>query len=621
MNRLFRQLFSTLGLSLLALGAFAQTFDVDSHEVLSGDYNSDGHVDVYLKAEEKIVMIAGDIVIPILIPSDYSDIVLQSDGSGGYTVINTPDSATINGVTWSAGDHLFIVGDFTGDGYEDLFLQAIANGDDSLVISGDSSGNATFHETLDDSTFGFDLEAGSGSQTIASIVNIDGGSAWELVFSIAGNSDYIARFVNGTFMVSYPLIPQLALETVTTPGKSAYGTDVNNKLGASFAMPIAVVPGINGLQPGLSITYDSNRAADDNTTAITADNERWATNVMGHGFELAGTSFIERCRRFTTDPVDLSSDDSLCLDGRELRHINTSTSTHLSPGAEYRTRVESFSRVIAHGTSSNLYFTVETVDGRTLTYGETASSKIELGAGNTETYWAITSSVDQFGNRMDYEYNTVPANNEIYLTRISYDGAEVILRYDTRPTATQYSQTIAGNAIKRSVVLHTIKTRYFGNDVREYRMNYVADGPLNDRYNLTKIQECGYTEYGLLGECYAPLTIDWFAPGDKLVDRITDGLGAETKFTYVWGTSVSALSVPDFSVPVQDCQFFECVTANQRWSAGKIERSDGAGGYRAFEYSFFSGVSSGEFSLASLGFGGYEIIEIRDVQTDIHTYR
>ena len=89
----------------------------------------------------------------------------------------------------------------------------------------------------------------------------------------------------------------------------------------------------------------------------------------------------------------MTANDRFCLDGQRL--VTVGTTNYWTPNAEYRTEIESFTRIRAvQGSSVNgpAYFTVETADGRIHEYGATNDSRIDGAPGpstNGARTWAL----------------------------------------------------------------------------------------------------------------------------------------------------------------------------------------------------------------------------------------
>jgi virulence plasmid B protein len=111
---------------------------------------------------------------------------------------------------------------------------------------------------------------------------------------------------------------------------------VSSSGSATDSVPIIVPPGRMGMEPKLSITYDSS-----------AD-----VGLLGKGFSLAGLSSIYRCARSVAQDgyyrgVELSSDDHLCLDSLRLVEVGTSADSN-GFYREYRTFPDTQVKVIGY---------------------------------------------------------------------------------------------------------------------------------------------------------------------------------------------------------------------------------------------------------------------------------
>ena len=132
----------------------------------------------------------------------------------------------------------------------------------------------------------------------------------------------------------------LATTTAHADGVGAtLGEFAANDYGAAtYRIPIMVPSGAGGFQPEIALAYDSQGAND----------------LAGLGWTLQGLSLIRRCPRTLAHDADyrgafqvlFDGRDRFCLDGQRLRLVSGG---YGADGSEYRTEIESFSRVRAHG--------------------------------------------------------------------------------------------------------------------------------------------------------------------------------------------------------------------------------------------------------------------------------
>lgn len=189
-----------------------------------------------------------------------------------------------------------------------------------------------------------------------------------------------------------------------TPGEFAVGS-----LGeATYTIPIQVPPGRRGHVPSLALTYSSHAGS----------------GPMGPGFAIAGLSSIDRCP-WTVAPVSPTEPvqqavryddrDHFCLDGMRLIEIGQP-----SVGVvEYRTYPDTQQRVRAYYagvplTKGPRYFRVELPSGAVATYGAETDDQADA-VGRTFTgvnmYWMRSRLLDNFGNEVEYEYESTMASN------------------------------------------------------------------------------------------------------------------------------------------------------------------------------------------------------------------
>ncbi len=184
--------------------------------------------------------------------------------------------------------------------------------------------------------------------------------------------------------------------------------DVSRHGAANYVIPIDARVATGGMRPSISLRY----------------HHRGGTGVAGQGWELSGLSRINRCKQtFAQDNqnrgVRFDSDDRFCLDGQRLIVI---AGTYGAAGSEYRTEIESFRKIIAHGTQGNgpQYFEVTEPDGTKHFYGHLQNSSLTHTASNSYRFWARYRTEDTFGNQINYHYQATQATGEFLLDKIDY---------------------------------------------------------------------------------------------------------------------------------------------------------------------------------------------------------
>ena len=198
--------------------------------------------------------------------------------------------------------------------------------------------------------------------------------------SSGGNTSRIATIMvrDGSGLQSDPT-------HMTTVGTIAGTFDVDSSGAASYSIPIAVPPGTAGMTPGLSLNYSS----------------RGGNGPLGRGWSLGGMSMITRCAKTLAQDgekggVNLDTNDRFCLDGQRLLAINGDI--YGANGTEYRTELETFTRIISYGTGNTPdSFKVWSRSGQLIEYGNTADAQFDP-QGGAVLHWAANRIEDRAGN-------------------------------------------------------------------------------------------------------------------------------------------------------------------------------------------------------------------------------
>ncbi|WP_298609897.1 FG-GAP-like repeat-containing protein [uncultured Thiobacillus sp.] len=274
---------------------------------------------------------------------------------------------------------------------------------------------------------------------------------------------------------------------------SAYATAVGATPGShqvspsgafTYTIPIAVPPGTAGIEPKLSLSYNS----------------QGGNGLLGMGWSLAGLSVIHRCPKTMIQDgviggVNYNANDRYCLDGQRLVAIS---GTYGADATEYRTESESYSRIVSYGSqgSGPAWWKVWTKSGQILEYGNTADSRIEA-QGKTEVMlWSLNKLQDTVGNYLTISYIEDTPNGQYYPDRIDYTGNgnagktpgnSVRFVYEARPDITPLFQ--AGSLNKTTVRLTSVQTYADTALIKEYRLAY-EQSSANKNSRITGLMEC-----------------------------------------------------------------------------------------------------------------------------------
>jgi RHS repeat-associated protein len=183
---------------------------------------------------------------------------------------------------------------------------------------------------------------------------------------------------------------------------------VNNMGDARVSYPIEVPPGRQGMQPQLSIGYNS------------SGGNAW----LGVGWDLS-TPSISIDTRFGVPKYDESKrEETYLLNGQQMVKVAE---------GEYRLRVEgSFQRIRRHGTApANYWWVVTDKNGLRQIFGGDVAAQLRDPNGRGIFVWHLSRTVDSNGNTVDYEY--LPKNQPVhnsgeqavftYLREVRYTGS------------------------------------------------------------------------------------------------------------------------------------------------------------------------------------------------------
>lgn len=238
---------------------------------------------------------------------------------------------------------------------------------------------------------------------------------------------------------------------------------------ANYSIPIEVVPGTQGVQPNLQVTYNSLSGR----------------GILGQGWHLSGISSISRTQKTyyhdgEVSCINFENDDRYMVDGQRL--IKLSSGIYSQTNAVYGSEIENFDRVVLKGEPYTLsqYFITTTDQGYIIEYGNTSDSK--LISGDKIVSWFQNRITDPDGNYMTINYGQDVINGEIWPTEISYTGnvnanlttyAKVMFIYTTDSNINV--SYVGGKSLRTSKLLSSIRVIYGSELVRQYDFEYIYD--------------------------------------------------------------------------------------------------------------------------------------------------
>jgi RHS repeat-associated protein len=263
-----------------------------------------------------------------------------------------------------------------------------------------------------------------------------------------------------------------------TPGTFA----VSPAGAATYTIPIWSPPGPHGLQPHISLTYNSSQG----------------NGYAGMGWSLSGLSSISRCNQTYAQEgapaaVTLTGSDVFCLDGQRLR---LTAGAYGQAGSTYQTEIANFSVVTANGTAGNgpASFVVQDRNGLTYTYGNGGNSQVVADGSTTALMWLLDEVSDPAGNTMTISYtpgtgSAVP--HIISWTPTSYGSSTYAytMTFTYGANEVPVNGFVSGTVVNNSSLLGSIAVAYSGTTVKRYVLTYTA-APTTSRDRLYALEEC-----------------------------------------------------------------------------------------------------------------------------------
>ena len=259
--------------------------------------------------------------------------------------------------------------------------------------------------------------------------------------------------------------------------------DVTNNGAFSYRYPIDV-PAFRGMEPKLSLIYNSNRK-----TKTGGDYQGW----LGYGWGLAGVPVIERAG-YALGVPQYGADDIYLLNGQPLTECAVEgASCAKGVGGNWVSEVENYLKIKFDATSN--IWEVTARDGTKTTFtavGAIAGAPTTVrGDVNNDVRlkyrWLATSIVDTLGNKVTYSYSC-PELPVCYPTVISYNSRTIRLYYETRP---DYITTANGHTLSNTTKrIKTILVQTSGVTTWGYRLSYDV-APLSGASRLTVVQLFG----------------------------------------------------------------------------------------------------------------------------------
>jgi RHS repeat-associated protein len=269
---------------------------------------------------------------------------------------------------------------------------------------------------------------------------------------------------------------------------------------ANISVPLQLPKGTAGVEPDLSLSYDSS-AGD---------------GYAGVGWTVTGLSTITRggndqAHEARSRGISFSREDSFYFNGERLIRMDTlpPVTVNLVPnqlpnGADFRTEINQLSRIrFLRLASGEGYWRVWTKAGLIITFGDTVDTRVmPENQGSKTLTWYVRRVQDRRGNYFDYDYERQPNSLSVLPKTVKYTGnlntgllpyITVTFLYQTRNDVTSGYRFGTGFVSDKLLERITVQTDGFIN--RTYKLNYTyqitsaGQTTATSRAHVTSIQE------------------------------------------------------------------------------------------------------------------------------------
>ena len=341
--------------------------------------------------------------------------------------------------------------------------------------SGDSSGGTTSGNSSAPS----DASTGSSVTTPASTADTSN-----------ANSDAAQNTSNSSNAQATPDLAPSAqtgpdLQPLVYPSFDQSQVKIDTNTGAlDTSYPISIPPGRNGLQPNLSLTYNSQNSQQG--------------GIFGEGWSIS-IPYIERLNKSGVD--NLYSTSTLNYFTSSLDGELVSTSTVTSTGAIYIARTENGTFDQYTFSSSSDDWTMTDKNGTQYVFGSTSDSQQSDPNNSAHVYkWMLKTVTDTNNNTVSYSY--FKDSGQIYPSSTLYTGNgtstgpfEVDFKLATTTLIDNGTSSAAGFAVSSNYRVSEIDAKVNGTWARKYTLGYIAG---DDGYTtlLGSIAESGENASG-----------------------------------------------------------------------------------------------------------------------------
>jgi len=288
-----------------------------------------------------------------------------------------------------------------------------------------------------------------------------------------------AQITNNTYVPD-----SVTIDKTKAVGEIPFQSGVSSTGAVTYNVPIEVYQGIHGMQPNLSIAYNSQAG----------------NGILGLGWNISGLSSITRSNQSIyydgkSQGITITKNDAFYLDGMRLIKISET-----SAQIKYESEMGNI-KVTANLNGLIIkYFDVYFPNGTKGTYGYTAN------ANTSYLEYPITSLSDLCNNTITYTYSYI--NNRYRIDNISYSNALVEFQYGDEARLDKVITYIGGMKTVEDKLLQKIICKFGSTVLRNYDFSYT------DQRNTSLLTQIDYSAAN--GSSFNPLK---FYYGENNTDK------------------------------------------------------------------------------------------------------
>lgn len=390
-----------------------------------------------------------------------------------------------------------------------------------------------------------------------------------LIFSLLSLPSYAQT--PSEIIGNYKVKPDMTSPSDKSVGGVPVSFDVLQTGAATLSIPIECPKGVNGMQPNISIGYNS----------LSGDGfAGWGCSI--HGFSAITRGVKTVYYDGAANGRDFSENDALYLDGKRLVQ---KYGNGIVNGATFVSESDPYSVFTVCGSGSEMWICGKLSNGNTVWYGHDIDGRqfATIPSGVTVVNaWYLKYVEDRNGNTIEIMYKR--DNGTVYPWHISYGAnvkcnvehcMSVTFSYEPRDFSIPY--TINGVACTNRLRLKSIETSSNGKPYRKYSLDYetnqtthkeklgsvsVTPGSMTEERKINMTWD-GQTSNGISARTVDVPETDYFLT-EKLnryftaVDINGDGISdilefAPVKITTSYGANSSSGVLDNYCIPYLSC--------------------------------------------------------------------